>query len=228
MQTIKEKRKLGNELRKNNHLNPEQLQIVFGGLLGDSSIHPRENGACRIKLAHCPDQLPYLNFKKKILEPFIIQDKPTFEAPGKQSFKNAKGAYSYSTIVHQDFTDIYPMFYKKISGKIQRKISMKTLLRIGPLGLLIWYLDDGTLYHSEKKSSTMMRICSNDYSLSDHLIFKKWLWKNFRVPAVIMYDSTHFCYNLRFNKDGRNAMLDVFEPYLNIIPDCMQYKLVRF
>lgn len=221
----REQRAKGIELRKNNHLSEQQLQLCYGGLLGDSSLKMKDNGQIGIKFGHCEKQLPYLEWKKKILEPFIVQNNPTVEKPETHFFKGdsikSSTFYSYNSIIHQDITDLYPLFYRKVKNKSIRHITMKTFNLLTPFALLIWFLDDGTLTKDKE-----CRIYTLAYDLSQHKVMKKWFWHKYRIEVKIYLNITRKRYYLSFNVNNSKHLQELFQPFLSEIPECMHYKFL--
>lgn len=226
-----QQRKKGRELRKQHlHLTEYQLQITYGGLLGDSSLTPRSNGQCRLKMSHGEKQKEYLEFKKKIMEPFIIQESATKDI-SKRDNTDAFGSlptYHYNSIVHQDFTNLYGLFYRKEKGIKRRYLNMNILNLLQPIAILIWYLDDGNYFYSKKKGAKMY-ISTYSYPLSEHKMLAKWFWHTWRIESKITYDKTHNNYYIRFNKEAIIKFSETFLfPFKDIIPNCMLYKLPKF
>ena len=52
-----------NNIREKNHLSEQQLQLCYGGLMGDSNLQSKNGRLHRIKFGHCEKQLPYLEWK---------------------------------------------------------------------------------------------------------------------------------------------------------------------
>jgi len=219
--------KIANKIRKNKRLDKQQLQLCYGTLLGDSSINVRANGKCRLKMCHTEKQREYIEFKKRILEPFILQQTPTKDISGKTNPKNFSTAtsYHYNTIVHQDFTNLYGLFYTKINKGKRKQINMNILNLVEPFAILIWYLDDGCYYHDTRKSSHKLYLSTYRYSLPEHKTLKKWFWHKWRIISKISFDKTHNMYYLRFNKQEIIKFTKLFlEPSKCLIPKCMYYK----
>lgn len=207
----------------------KQLQVCLGGLLGDSSISPRNGGKCRIKFNHTASQLPYLEYKKKIMESYIIAEKPTY-TPSKEVRTNkpfrSNPIYTYMSITHQDFRDIFGMLYRNIKGRNQRVITMKFLMKLSPLALLIWYLDDGTLTQDKEA-----RIGSYRYSLSEHRTIKKWLKQQYGIDAIIAPYNIKGKVNrffLRMRVKDSKLLFTLLNEYFSEIPPCMHYKFIKF
>jgi hypothetical protein len=228
----KEKNNIARERRKI-HFTEEQLQIVLGGLMGDSSISTRINGSCRLKMCHGEKQKDYLEFKKKKLETFFLQESPTIDSSNSNNSKSfsfgSLNSYHYNSIVHQDFTDIKGLFYRNEKGKKRKYINMNILNKLDRLGMLIWYLDDGCFHHYPKKSSYIMYLSTCKYSLSEHETIKKWFWHKWKIESKIRFDNTNKCYYLHFLKKGMVSFNDLFlKPFKKEVPVCMHYKFPNF
>ena len=223
-------RDAGKEIRRQNiHLSPEQLQIVYGTLMGDASISPRENGACRIQIGHCEKQLPYLQYKAERLKPFFIQEHPTPYAPSASSYKGSSLSYKHCSIVHQDFTDIFGLFYKTAKGIRRKVVDMNILDRLEPLSILFWFLDDGCYSYQPNKSTSIMFLSTYNCTLSEHRTLKRWFWHKWRIQATIRYHKpTNQCV-LFFLKEAQTTFNDLFlKPFKHLIPPCMHYKFPEF
>jgi len=221
---IKGKRTKGVHLRKNFHLSDIQKQLCYGTLLGDASLNWRSNGQCRLKVGHCEKQQDYLEWKRNLLMPFILQSEPTIDLLSESNFsKNGSKFYIYNTIAHQDFTDMAGLFYRKVSGKRIRYITMKTLKLLNPFAILIWYLDDGILTKDKE-----MRIYSNAYSLSHHKAIKIWFWQQYRIETKIVptRHGEKIYYFLRFSVNNSKNLQELFNPYIDSLPECIKYKLL--
>jgi len=228
--SIRDQRILGITLRKQ-HFSPRQLQVIFGTLLGDSSLNMRSNGSYRLKMSHSLKQLNYLEFKKKLLEPFIIQLKATFDNSylnNPDSFSSAP-SYHYNSIVHQDFTDIAGLVYKNIDNHKRKYINMNLLNRIQPTAMLFWFLDDGCYHYNSKKHTHTMYLSTYRYSLPEHRTLKKWFWHHWKIDSQISFDKTHNMFTLRFNKSNMIIFNNLFlKPFMYLVPSCMYYKFPKF
>ena len=203
------------EVRKNNHLNEKQKQLTLGTLLGDGSMFLKSNGARGVQFSHCEKQLGYLEWKKSILNPFIVADKPSMWIGN-----NGRSLFGiYRSIIHQDFTDIYGLLYRKIKGKERKFLTRRYLNKIDVFGLLIWFLDDGCV--SKDKD---IRLGTDYFSLSEQKAIKIWLWQKFRIQCTISFNRKKETYFLLFNTLNGKRLMRLFIKYINEIPECMLYK----
>lgn len=222
----KESRQKATFARENLHLSEKQLQLCVGALLGDSSMSPRSNGSIRMRFGHVEKHKDYLEWKKTIMEPFITQKTPSSYIS--HGFSDSV-CLVYETIQHEDFKRLYPLFYSPSHKKRLRNITWKTLDLLTPFGILIWYLDDGTLAYPQlhKGKNPHIDLRTDAYSLSVQRMLKRWFWQKYQIDIKISYDKTHNSYYIRFNTKQVPQLMKLFEPYIQEIPACMQYKIIQ-
>ena len=229
MKNIKSRRLLGVSLRKIK-LTDKQLELCYGTLLGDASICLRPNGSGRLRMSHCSKQKEYLEWKASIMRPFIIQKEPSYweslEKRIKESICISSTSYCYDTIIHQTFTDLYGLFYKKVNGLKRKQLNMSILNKLTPFSVLVWFLDDGCYSYYAPKSTHTMYLSTYCFTLGENKTLKKWFWHKWQIKSVIQYDKIHNSYYIRFNKEGRIRFIQLFIlPFKEQIPSCMTYKI---
>lgn len=225
----RDKRIFANSVRKLKLTN-KQMELVYGAMLGDSSISLSPNGSGDFRIAHGNKQKEYLEWKASIMRPFIIQETPTsWVRPEKKWNKNiipTSTNYSYNTIIHQTFTDLYGLFYTKAKGLKRKQLNMSILNKLTPFSMLIWFLDDGCYHYQSSKSAYKMYLSTYCFTLGENKTLKRWLWHKWQIKSIIQYDKIHNSYFIRFNKEGRIRFTQLFLlPFKEQIPSCMTYKI---
>lgn len=217
-------RKRADLVRRNNRLSDLQKQLCIGGLLGDSSMSPRDNGTVRLRFAHGEKQKEYLEWKRSIMDIFILQTSPSsYENKGFSG--NNTLSFAYETIVHEEFKLLYPLFYISRTKKRQRSITWKTMQMVEDFALLIWFLDDGCLSLPTGNINKAASLRTDAYPLSTQRMLKKWFWKRYRIDIKISYDSVHNSHYLRFNTKETKQLMKIFSPFFSQVPECIRYKL---
>jgi hypothetical protein len=206
-----------------------QREVIYGSLLGDMSILERNGDKHRIKIGHTENQLDYLLWKKKELFDFFLQKEPNCEKP--KSGYGTNMFYSFTSTQQQEFSYISSLFYRKKKGKRVKVVTRKILDKVGVLGLLVWFLDDGCLVpidkEKRKRSGTSIRFATNCFTESEHKAMKKWFWQKWRIRVQIDKNNHNNSFFLRLRTKDTYSLLDLFEPYMQEIPECMHYKLLR-
>ena len=194
--------------------------VIIGMILGDGWLDWRGNNA-RLEVSSVSKG--YIEWKKKILE--RITSVKMYER--KNNRWSDKPLFRIQTKVHPIYSKLYPHLYHNR----KRTIDEYSLKSISPLGLLIWYLDDGSCsYNKEKKNGMNLTIATNSYNMAEHLLMAKVLNDKFRLRFNI-----HQHFQRQRGKRYLHLTLKaidkirfyemVFEPYLKEIPEEMKYKI---
>jgi len=203
-------RKNSSIYRENLTLNKNENEIIIGSLLGDLSCRRTKTSKnCRLEGGHCLKQEGYAKFKINLLKKL------------KWCVRKTETAYYFQTKSFKCLNYYHDLFYSKRKKIITREI----LENVGRLGLLIWYLDDGSFRKRDKSSC----LHTNGFSHVENLIIKKWfeekwniypnIWKNKdnkKYPGKIWY----FLY---FPVSETVKLLKLFHNFK--IPKCMEYKV---
>ena len=216
-----------NQNLKISDLNNHTYQILMGSMLGDGCIICRPNSDCYIfKETHSNKQIPYLKWKHKIFNQFH----PTLAVASTVSgFENSDVPYmELQTVSSPIFKELRDEFYAP-TGNIHRKLYMPEhhMNKLDPLGLLVWYLDDGNnnikngiIYprigirnFSLKSLNNFTEIFNNKYNME--LYVRENTWNEKVVKTVII------------PARSRNKLIPIWKEYFNRyrIPNCMLYKL---
>lgn len=117
--------------------NKESRNLIIGMLLGDGTI----SNNYVFKLSHGYKQKEYLEWKIKLLNEYGIKNN------GLKEYISTCG-YNLGSIVYYSQMSVIPFMkvlrrvvYKPIKNYANRKI----LNRLNPLGVAIWYMDDGCI-----------------------------------------------------------------------------------
>ncbi len=217
--TFKHRKSLENgiKIRKNYSLTNIQKQVVLGSMLGDGHLTKRKSGKCRLALGHTSPQKEYLLWKMELMSPLFLAK------PNKRIGK-PNNLYHSCTIVHDYFSSIYSSFYRKKKGKNTPIIKRKDLNKIEPMGLLIWYLDDGSF-----SNDNIIKFATHSYTLSENKAIKIWLWQKYRIKATIHNEKSlsNTMYYLMLDVGNSKKFLNIISIYKDNIPKCMMYKIVK-
>lgn len=201
---------------KQTPLTQDQKEIIYGCIMGDSSLKERNSFHC-MTLAHCERQLPYLLYKKKLLQPPFSDVSPWFR-------DGIFPSYSVSSVNHPQLTNMYGLFYRN-KKKI---ITMKTLNLFTPTSLLFWYLDDGTLNY-EKRAIT---ISTNCFTIGEVQTIKKWFWHRWKIKSNLhlsqgtVRGETKSWPIMRISSSYTEKFLSLISTslFFKELPECMVYK----
>lgn len=193
--------------------------FVIGTVLGDSSLVRKSiTHTAYFKCSHCNEQLQLIKFKEKILQ----QIHPT-----KTNLKRSvRGDWQLNTNCLTYYSKLNDKFYK---NKV-KTVSKELLNKLNPLGLAVWYMDDGQLClqtdpsDRSKYLSRRARIWSLSFTYEEHLIIKDY-FKNVWDINIKIYKCLKkggIKYYIEFNSTEFKKFRNIIKNY--IIPD-MLYKI---
>src|SRR3990167_9198192 len=208
------------------YMTRRQRQIIVGTLLGDASISVHGKArSCNMKIGHCKSQKDYLEWKKKELDGLFQQSEANITCPGPTSFQNSQDFYSYTSGCHQELSFLNGLLYRKIRGKRTKVISWRVLDMLGIVGILVWYLDDGTMVWPDGlKRSLNFRLATYCFGRSGNKIIRAWFWKRYGIRVLLTFDCIHDSWYLRARKIDTKKFLDLISGETKTIPQCMKYK----
>lgn len=125
---------LGEDKNMKYSVSNQELQVILGGLLGDSHIRQKyyKGKPCNAHVIckHGPKQESYLRWKASLLSDLLTNSKVR---------KTSVGQFEFST---KSLPKLNPI--ARLVGK-PKKVTRKWLNLLDPLGLAVWYMDDGSL-----------------------------------------------------------------------------------
>lgn len=210
------------DLLREKHIPQNQLEIIYGTLLGDGCLILQTNNFHRLSLCHCEKQYNYLKMKRDILNSIFLDN----TCP---SFKTSLGSIQYHahSVSHKDLTNVYGIFYRDRRKLISRKV----LELITPTSLLFWFLDDGSMI---KGSGNAIILCTDSFTLAENKSIKKWFWQKYQLNCNIMpvrggySDKTY--YRIRFNKENTIRFLNILSKteFFQRALQTMPYKFLPY
>lgn len=208
-----------------NKLIKQELKgIIIGMVLGDGFLSPSDTKKKNSHFQGASIHESYIKLKSQILSQ-ITETKISVDNNRINSF-GKKPLYTIYTKVHPLYTKLRMRLYHEN----KRVIDPFVLKLLHPLGLLLWYLDDGSLMTSGGK--ICFRLHSNRYSYLDHLCIQKilndkfglrWnIYKDFKKAKSIIY------YYMTLKPIDRLKFYDqIIFPYIDLIPEELKYKIPK-
>jgi recombination protein RecA len=198
-------------------LSEQQRQVVLGSLLGDGNLSPNRHGrtGVRFRLGHGSRQHAYLDWKTSLL-----------------------GNISHSTRLNQngakfvDFTPLPELHELQQSVYIggQKVISEDYLKALTPLGLAVWYADDGGFTVRSKGrqvrtegGSGRVEICVEALSEGSRVRMRDYLRDEWGLGVTLRAAGSRRKAVLTFSTEASAKFHQIVAPF---VPDCMAYKLL--
>jgi len=193
------------------NLNKIQREILIGLILGDGHLETQNNGKTyRLKVEQSADKAEYVNWLYENFENFVL-NKPKI----KDKIRNKVETKNiwFSTLSHGSFRFYAQQFYaggKKVIPKIIEKL-------LTPLGLAVWFMDDGSIKSKFHKAKIINTQC---FSKKEVLLMIKVLKNKFEISAKLRYQKDG--YQIYILSKSADKFKEIIKPY---IVDCMKYKL---
>jgi recombination protein RecA len=184
--------------------------------VGDGYIHRnvRENrDSFSLRIRHCSRQSDYLKYKAELLEHYL-GGKVRLHS-GKQNgfdFVQLSKGHPYLRYVHEN---LYLANKKVITSKVLNKID--------PLGLSIWYQDDGSLARKKRDGivhAAELKFCLYSCSEQEARLFCTWMKERYLLNFSVVRNKGRF--NARCGTKEARKFRDIV---LEFTQPCMLYKL---
>lgn len=184
--------------------------LIIGCLLGDASI--RKDGV--LFVGHGASQREYVEWKFKLLsKQFSLK---RFEREIHFNGKSFIQVGFYSSVTN------YTKLVRRIAYQPIKTINRKQLNKLSPIGLAIWYMDDGCLSFIKKDrkiDSRQIILNTQGFSYDEQVIMQVYFKEAWGIETRIHRDKDKF----RLWMNGTNA-----NKFINLIgdniPSCMNYK----
>lgn len=195
-------------------LTQEQEEFLTGLMLGDGSIvYSVKNKSLypRLTIRRQAQDKKYLNWQYEVFKEFYSSPPKYMEIYDKRTKKTyiSYNLQSKSGKIYKQYHIEWYPYGKKIIPKT---------IKLTPLTLLIWFLDDGCVVHSGKNSLTI-KISTNCFVKEDVEFLSQLLTKNFGIKLnVYKHDSGYIL------KGATGPALKFIDTIKDIFPDFMQRK----
>lgn len=183
----------------------DQWQVILGGLLGDASLsHPKRPcfGVC---FTQSTKQGEYLRFKQGVLRPLGVSDITTGDS-------GYEGAPVERFRLHANRAVVSTLVQSRVWRGDKKRVTADWLNLIGPLGLAVWYGDDGSLGTHLCKDGRVrhtITLHTQGFSKDEQELLVGWLRWRWHVRAQIKTTKP------RSDRDGTKKSY----PYLYLATD---------
>ena len=186
--------------------------LVIGSVLGDGCIS--QNG--RIQVWHSSVQKDYTLW---LMDLFSKHFKVSYQ---ERICKNKYNNKEFSQVGFYVSPTNYTKLIRMIMYTPYKTITIKQLNKLSPLGLAIWYMDDGCLSFIKKDGVIKGRqliLNTQSFSYDEQLLICEY-FKKYNIECHIHKDKDKY----RIWMNGANASI-FLSIIANYIPECMYYKL---
>ncbi len=188
-------------------LTEEQLDILYGSLLGDMCISIFYKNA-RPSINHGTGQEEYFDYKCSFFKEILgnVCKTPRYDKRTDKYYDR----YSVRLLAHPIFTEMYKFCY---SNGV-KTVTKEWLDKITPRGLAFWFMDDG---------SNNGTLATNSFSYEEVCLIQKWFKEKYNIDTTIQTTKSKngAQYLIYIKASSRSIFYNLVKSY--IIPS-MEYK----
>jgi LAGLIDADG DNA endonuclease family protein len=180
-----------------------QHSLLIGSLLGDGTLRKQGNRLnALLEVNHSYKHHEYVDWKWQFFKSYVLT------GPKPRIGNGSRIAYRFTTRSLPMFTEYYSLFYR--NGKKEIPLSLK----LDPLSLAVWFMDDGN------KTRSALYFNTQQFNLTDQKYLQKLLFNTFGLKSTLNRDKNYF--RIRISTESSIVLRKIIEPY--VIP-CLKYKL---
>lgn len=185
-------------------------QLIIGSLLGDGSFTKPYKDGSRLSIAHTVDQKELITYKHNILKRYNLEGSLVYNKINNKRYKEGYiEEYRFKSKTHPIFKHVRDRYYRK--G--HKGVFKRYLKRLTPLGIAIWYMDDGNVTEYSFQFNTQSFYKDEKELLQEAL-------DEFNIQTTL-----HKQGQIYILAESRDTFVEMVKPH---ILDSMQYKLVPY
>lgn len=196
---------------------------IIGTLLGDSWITNRNEFGCQQVTR---DLIEYkenlINEISPEIKVYFMTKKPRQTTKKNGEIIKSKESYVIQTNRHPYFRKLRDILYME-SGK---QLSMKVLKKLTPLGIALWFMDDGYLDYKKSSRTRNLRICTDSFDEGSHNNMIRYFNDVWGIQSKIYYHKARFDAEVspRLSFNAHNSQKLIVLMYKHFLPSFM-YKI---
>lgn len=185
-------------------------QLIIGTTLGDGYLtRPNGIGNGHLAILHSKKQEEYLKWKASILEEFGL-----CAGISERSYVHPYNNRRHNQIqVWSKADKIFAKYRQEIYRSNVKTLDRHLLNKLTPLGLAIWYMDDGHLTYFHSNDSFRLEFNSHNFTLEEHEIMARYFREAVSVKLNIGKNSGK--YVLRCGKTEARKLFSLIGEYIH-------------
>ena len=208
--------------KKKFQITPEIKQLLIGGILGDGCLSKNYHHKHYVYSEyHALPQKEYVIWKSKIFG-VKFRKRIYWEKRIKGIDKNYMGRmgifehYGFTLKSHPYLDYLHQKLYKN-----KKVIDKEMVEQLNPLGLSVWYMDDGSCIHYPNGKLKIL-IHHKFNNIEEEKIIINFFKEKFNLECKIYHRKT--CDSITFDIANSQLFLNLIKPYIEKIK-CMHYKI---
>lgn len=196
-------------------LSSDQEQVILGGMLGDCGAQLLASNP-RLFFSHTVKNSEYLYWKYRILEPSGLVGRPPKSISVKDQTGKKHPQVRFVTKCHPCLMNYWNLIYPK--GR--RAITSTVLALLKPLGLGVWFGDDGSIDYPY--AAYLSTEC---FSKEENYLIKEWFEVEWHLKFEVKFKSTQS--NLPFLYMSGRHRIDKLIETISPMPPSKNLSLER-
>lgn len=195
---------------------------LFGNLLGDAYLRKNLTTQHWVESVHTNKQKEYVIWLKDLYENWGLRTTFRFDFKRKTNY----GEFTYSQVSCKLQTNRHVEHNRLYNNENVKYFSKYVAKRINVFGLLLWWLDDGSLTVHKKENKSISRhgsLATHSFDFDSQLRIQKMFKDRFEINVNI-YKAKNKTFYIYFNATNFRKFFDLLRPYLHFIPSSMMYK----
>ena len=167
-----------------------------------------------LDIQHCEKQKEYIEWKSNLIKPFLSNI-------GVQKFDN----HGFAGYKFRTKTFRFLKLYRRVLYKPKKHLSRKLLNKLTPLGIYIWYMDDGGMSRKRLIDGTFSIkeiMLNTGLQKEDNQIIIDYFKKVWKINFSQVKNNS--VYRLRCGKTEGLKFLNIFKEFHYSVK-CMEYKI---
>ena len=195
-------------------MNEEEIRgAVIGMVLGDGHLNLSQRSTnAHMDFAHCAKQREYAEWKAKILENLT-------SVRVVDGISKSKGIEYPNVRVLSKTHPLYTHLWKRFYHNGRKTVDRFLMNCLTPLGLALWYQDDGHLKNHEEYLTPVLE--TNSFNVAEHEIMTKALADNFHLEFRANHLNAKYLM-LRLRRKDRERFFDIIREHVH---PTMIYKI---
>lgn len=197
----------------------EDMDIIYGLIIGDGTLYKSARGNALLDIAHCKEQKGYIEKKASLLKEVAnidVEIKEKFPTKNSNFFK-----YRFLTPKNKFWTELMAEMYsfRNTDNKKRKRMTKNILDKLTLRTLCLWYMDDG---HNDKNGRSV-HLGTYGFTFEETEIIRDWIFDitecEFKIykrkdkPFLVSY------------KDSKKFK-QILKDSCDFIPECMEYKFI--
>jgi DNA-binding transcriptional regulator WhiA len=209
----------------------DKKSFIIGMTLGDGYISRGKNAVhYNISCTHNPAQYDYLIWKMDILKKnlsrnYWISEKRT-KFTGKGQYKGNAGKQYQMYMARLGTHPLVSKIYNEVYINKVKYVSKEVLQQLTPIGLSVWYMDDGNLAYRKNSNGSIksrnVTLHIQGFDKQSQLNIVQYFQESWGIESRL--HKSRDKYKLWMNTPNSIKFLKIVAPYVNMV-ECMRYKI---